>query len=226
MYYVYLHNNILNNKKYIGITKQPPEYRWGINGINYKSSPYFYSAIQKYGWDNFEHIVLYKGLTKEEACQKEIELIQKYQTQDKQYGYNIMGGGDAPVMSTEIREHLSKALKGNQNGKGHPCSEEKKRKISEAQKGRSLTSEHKLKLSEAAKKRHVVCSEEKKKKLSQNYPHKKSIYCVENNTIYNSVQECARQLKLYATNITKVCKGIIRTTGGYHFKYYNNTINA
>ena len=49
MYYVYLHNNKINNKKYVGITKQKPENRWGLNGYNYRSSPYFYSAIQKYG---------------------------------------------------------------------------------------------------------------------------------------------------------------------------------
>ena len=54
-------------------------------------------------------------------------------------------------------------MRGNQNGLGHPCSEEKKKKISEAQKGRKFTEEHKQKLSEAAKKRLVPCSEEMKK---------------------------------------------------------------
>ena len=129
-------------------------------------------------------------------------------------------------MNEETKQKISKALRGNKNNLGHPCSEEKKKKISEAQKGRQFTEEHKKKLSEAAKKRHVPCSEEKKKKLSQNYPHKKSVYCIELNTVYPSVQECARQLNLYATNITKVCKGKIHTTGGYHFQYYNDTIKA
>ena len=117
-------------------------------------------------------------------------------------------------------------MRGNQNGLGHPCSEEKKKKISEAQKGRKFTEEHKQKLSEAAKKHHVPCSEEKKKKLSQNYPNKKQVYCVELNTVYESVQECARQLGLQATNVSKVCKGKLHTTGGYHLKYYNDIINA
>lgn len=49
MYTVYQHKNKINNKVYIGITKQIPEKRWGINGYNYKTSPHFYSAIQKYG---------------------------------------------------------------------------------------------------------------------------------------------------------------------------------
>lgn len=226
MYYVYLHNNKINNKKYIGITKQKPENRWGLNGYNYHSSPYFYSAIQKYGWNNFEHIILYNNLTKEEACKKEIELINDYKTQNKKYGYNIMEGGSAPSLPKEVRDKLSEALKNNQNGKGHPCTIDKRKKISEAQKGRKLTEEHKRKLSLAASKRHVVCSDEKKRLLSQNYPHKKKVYCVETNIIYNSVQKCARQLNLHATNITKVCKGIHHTTGGYHLQYYNDTINA
>ena len=64
-YTVYVHINKINHKKYIGITKQKPEDRWGKNGENYKESPHFYAAIQKYGWDNFEHIILKENLTKE-----------------------------------------------------------------------------------------------------------------------------------------------------------------
>ena len=49
-YCVYMHVNKINNKKYIGITKQKtPESRWGANGVNYKGSPHFYAAIKKYG---------------------------------------------------------------------------------------------------------------------------------------------------------------------------------
>lgn len=47
MYTVYQHKNKINGKIYIGITKQSPEKRWGINGCNYKTSPHFYSAIKK-----------------------------------------------------------------------------------------------------------------------------------------------------------------------------------
>ena len=226
MYSVYQHTNKINGKVYIGITKQVPEKRWGKDGNNYKSSPHFYSAIQKYGWDNFEHKILYENLTHEEACEKEKELIQEFNSMNREFGYNSTSGGDSFIMNEETRQKISQSMMGNQNGLGHPCSEEKKRKISEAQKGREFTEEHRQKLSEAAKKRHVPCSEEKRQKLSQNYPNKRKVYCEELDTIYDSVQECGRQLGIPATNISKLCNGRGKTLKGYHLKYYDDTINA
>lgn len=226
MYIVYQHRNKINNKVYIGITSRTPQERWGNQGCNYKSSPYFYNSIQKYGWDNFEHNILYTNLTKEEACKKEQELIKQFNSMNREFGYNSTSGGEVFIMNDETKQKISKALRGNKNNLGHPCSEEKKRKISEAQKGRKFTEEHRRKLSEAAKKRHIPCSEEKKKKLSQNYPNKKPVYCLELDTIFESVQECSRQLGIPATNISKLCKGRGKTLKGYHLSYYNDTINA
>lgn len=111
-YYVYMHKNKSNGKVYIGITSQKPEQRWR-NGTNYYGNKYFNRSIHKYGWDGFEHIILYKNLTKEEAEMKEIELIKEYNSTNRDYGYNIENGG-------------------NSTGKH---SEETKRKISESQKG-------------------------------------------------------------------------------------------
>ena len=68
MYIVYQHKNKINGKVYIGITMKKKKKRWGSNGCNYKSSPHFYAAIKKYGWDNFEHNILFTNLTKEQAC--------------------------------------------------------------------------------------------------------------------------------------------------------------
>ena len=226
MYTVYQHKNKINGKIYIGITMQKPEHRWGANGSNYKSSPHFYAAIQKYGWDNFEHNILFTNLTKEEACLKEQELIKNFNSTNREFGYNSTSGGDIFTMNEETKQKISQALKGNQNSLGHQCSEETKKKISEAQKGRSFTEEHKQKLSEAAQKRHVPCSEEKKKKLSQNYPNKKKVYCEELDKIFDSVQQCSRELGIPATNISKLCRGRGKTLKGYHLRYYNDTINA
>lgn len=226
MYIVYQHINKINDKIYIGITSRKPEERWGTKGSNYKSSPHFYSAIQKYGWDNFEHNILFKNLTKEQACIKEQELIKYYNSTNRDFGYNSTSGGEVFTLNAEARRKKSLAMMGNKNGLGHPCSEEKKVKISKAQKGRQLTNQHKEKPSIAASQRHVPCSKEKREKLSKNYPNKKKIYCEELNRVFDSVQQCGKELGIPATNITKLCNGRGKTLKGYHFRYYNDTINA
>lgn len=107
-----------SGKIYIGMTMQPLEKRF-MNGHGYKGCPAIWKAIQKYKWENFKHEVLLDGLTKEEAEQKEIELITFYKSNQKGFGYNIENGGN--VLGTH--------------------SEETKRKISEANKGRIITKE-------------------------------------------------------------------------------------
>lgn len=113
-YTVYMHT-FPNGKRYIGITCQEVHKRWK-NGYGYKHNSFLKNAIQKYGWENAKHEILYENLTKEEAEQKEIELIALYKSNQREYGYNIENGG-------------------NHNGKH---SEETKRKISESNKGKIM----------------------------------------------------------------------------------------
>ena len=153
-------------------------------------------------------------------------LIKKYNSANREFGYNSTFGGENGIMNEETKQKISQAMMGNKNGLGHPCSPEKAKKISETQKGRTFTEEHKQKLSKAAKQRHTPCSEEKKKTLSKNYPHKKQVYCEELDIVYESVQECGRQLGISASNISKLCNGKGKTLKGYHLRYYNDTINA
>lgn len=87
-YYVYIHTNKTNQKKYVGMTKLKPQTRWGSQGGGYRNQERFYTEIQQYGWDGFEHEIVCKGLTKKEAQEKEIELIKKYTTYDVAFGYN------------------------------------------------------------------------------------------------------------------------------------------
>jgi hypothetical protein len=97
LFVVYCHTNKINGKKYIGLTCQLPEIRWGHNGNNYKQSqPYFAKAIHKYGWENFDHEILFENLTATEAHDKEIELIALYHTyigDPECCGYNLTRGG-------------------------------------------------------------------------------------------------------------------------------------
>lgn len=96
-YCVYKHTNKTNGKVYIGITGRKPEERWDY-GWGYCRQPVFWNAIEKYGWDGFTHEILFEGLTKDEAIEKEIELIAAYKSNVKRYynpsyGYNADDGG-------------------------------------------------------------------------------------------------------------------------------------
>ena len=74
-YRVYVHINKINNKIYIGQTCQTLERRAGNNGFQYQHSCHFYNAIQKYGWDNFKHLVLIDNISLEMANIIEEKLI-------------------------------------------------------------------------------------------------------------------------------------------------------
>ena len=129
-YTVYIHRNIINNKAYIGVTKKAPNKRWGNNGQNYKKDqPIFYRAIQKYGWDSFEHIIWAESLSEKEAKEWEVRLIALFKTncckyKNPEYGYNMTNGGDGVV--------------------GHICSDETKEKMRAIAKNRSAKTREKI----------------------------------------------------------------------------------
>lgn len=108
-YTIYMHKNKINGKIYIGQTCQKPEYRQN-NGKGYVNCSYFYRAIQKYGQDNFEHIILFNNLSKQEANIKEKELIKKFNSNDEKFGYNIQAGGENHTFSKLGKEHCKQSL--------------------------------------------------------------------------------------------------------------------
>ena len=146
-YKVYVHINKSNGKRYYGITKQEVEERWK-NGHGYSSNKHFMNAINKYGWNNFEHIVIAKGLTEEEAKWLEIELIREFDTTNQDKGYNITLGGEGGNGLKHTKEARKKIREAS---KGKTLSEETRKKISEASKGKTLSEEHRKKLSESHK---------------------------------------------------------------------------
>lgn len=163
-YKVYKHTTP-SNKVYIGITKQKPEKRWD-NGNGYKNNKHFYRAIQSYEWKNIKHEILENGLTKEQACNKEIELIAKYDSTNPDKGYNHSTGGELRALgvhfSAERRRKISESLKGKKPSaecirksieahKGKHLSAERRRKISESNKRAYLNPELRRKIGEANK---------------------------------------------------------------------------
>lgn len=110
VYIVYKHTTP-NNKVYIGISGFDPQYRW-LNGRGYKHQSVFFNAIIKYGWINIKHEILFSELTKEEALNKEEELIKLYQSYDRRYGYNVATRG-AIVHSKDNNRDLKKITDNN-----------------------------------------------------------------------------------------------------------------
>lgn len=136
-YKIYMHKNKINSKVYIGQTCRDLNKRFGSNGSGYVCCPLFYKAIQKYGWDNFEHIILEDNIqTLEEANDKERYYISLYNSTNHDFGYNIqIGGNDTSYMGIEVHQYslsgkyicsymsVSKAEKENNiaNGKISAC---------------------------------------------------------------------------------------------------------
>lgn len=128
-YKVYKHT-APNGKVYIGITSKKPEYRWNY-GKGYEHNKYFHNAINKYGWDNIKHEILYDGLEETQAKLMEISLIHYYRSNNSNFGYNLTAGGDGVL--------------------GHSPNKETRKKLSDSHKGKKLTKEHRIHLSEARK---------------------------------------------------------------------------
>ena len=144
-YWVYIHT-CPNGKRYVGITTYPkPEYRWQ-EGRGYRYNKHFYSAILKYGWNNFQHEV-FEVDSAEEMYRKEIELISFYHSNDPEYGYNNSTGGE-------------------KSGLGCKCSEETKKKISKANRKRWSDPEYREKMLEVRKGRRAL-SEEARRHLAE-----------------------------------------------------------
>lgn len=137
-YSVYVHTNKINGKKYVGQSSNIIE-RWKNGGKNYFSSTKFHRAIQKYGWENFTHEILYENLNKEAANKIERDLIKKYDFINN--GYNIQEGGYTSL-TKESLDKMSKSLK--QGYIDHP---ERKKRISEKLTGRKNSEETKRKKS-------------------------------------------------------------------------------
>lgn len=90
-YSVYRHTSP-SGKVYIGITSLKPRVRWGYKGEKYIKNNRFYSAICKYGWDNFTHEVLFENLDYYKSSELEKNLIRHYKNLG--ISYNISDGND------------------------------------------------------------------------------------------------------------------------------------
>ena len=139
-----------SGKVYVGITSDSVKKRWG-RGSGYKNCPIFKHAIDKYGWNNIVHQVMFTGLSEDRAKNLEIDLIRHYKNLG--ISYNVTDGGDGALgrypsnetkllMSSKkrgkpIHPNTLKAVKEHANKvRGIPLTKEVREKIQAANKGK------------------------------------------------------------------------------------------
>lgn len=236
MYIVYRHTNKINHKCYIGITTTTMEKRSGKNGRNYVRCSLFWRAIQKYGWENFEHEILTIVDTAAEAYRLEKFFIALFRSNDAKYGYNLSTGGESGnaghIASEETRKKQSEAHSGANGywyGKsgnqipwyGTTYSREHRSNISASLKGKPFTKEHRDNLGRAmvASGKWVGETNPMFGKTYGNAPQARCVRCIETGVTFDSCKSAAEWANVAPTSITKVCKGRGLTTGGYHWEY-------
>ena len=130
---VYVHTTP-DGKKYVGMSTDPQK-RWAC-GNGYRTK-IFRDAIDFWGWDKIQHEIIHDKLSLKEAENLERELIQKYNTTNRDYGFNIESGGISCPLAEETKRKLSISHKGLQPwNAGKSLNQETKNKISEALKGK------------------------------------------------------------------------------------------
>lgn len=214
-YTVYMHI-CPNGKKYIGITQRNPKIRWN-KGLGYYSNKHFYNAIKKYKWENIEHKILYKNLTKEEAEQKEIKLIAYYKSNQQNYGYNIENGGNHKGKHSDlVKKKISEAQLGEKNHNfNKPHTKEWKEYMSKRMTGKNngfFGKTHTKEVREKLKKAHLG---------KPNIACFKKVICIETGIIYNSIEEAKRKTNILGIGF--VCRKERKTAGGYHWQYYKES---
>lgn len=208
---VYMHENRANGKRYIGITSQNPVKRWK-NGLGYQGSPHFWAAIQKYGWDGFRHEILYTDLDKAVAERIEVELISRYRTTDREYGYNAANGGNTT--------------------RGYTIPESGRRNISLAHIGVRHSEETRAKMSRSrqGEKNHFFGRHHERDAIEKNAQAHGGhfVQCVETGAIYVSLGEAERQTGVNRYQISGCCnrKPSCNTAGGYHWRFVDTRISA
>lgn len=220
-YTVYMHICMVNLKVYIGITSQIPERRWK-NGYGYDECPLFWKAIKKYGWDNFAHLIIAHGLEKEEASRMEIDLISRFHSNDERFGYNLAEGGSINrgyKLSEETRAKIREKRKYQVNPMlGKHLSEESKRKISEAKRG-----SHPKREPHSEETKRKISESHKGKMMGASNPIARSVlqYTKDGEFVkeWDCICDAGRSLGISPSNITTACKGKIKSSGGYIWKY-------
>ena len=211
-----------DKRVYIGKTHQKLKYRWD-NGNGYHGE--VKEAIDKYGWDNIEKIILRENLSEDEANMFEKEEITKHGGINHPLVLNTQSGGDSGwTCSDKQKEKLSKITK--QYYVDHPEKRnqisimlnerpEIREKINASLKQRYIDHpEYKEELSERGKRfreEHPGAFDFQKIKIDQ-YSYDGNFMCT-----YESIMDAADKTGIHMSAISNCVNGKAITAGGYRW---------
>ncbi len=161
MYYVYIVVNLINGKKYIGMSiNKKPQFKENYYG----SGKLIKQAIVKYGKENFKKEIIKEFDNELETRNYERYLIQETNAIDDPMYYNLCAGGygggvKGHIVKDEIRQKISNKLK------GHIVKEETKVKISSRNKGKKIEQLTLNKMSNSMEKYWANLSDLKRKEI-------------------------------------------------------------
>jgi len=134
---IYQIRNTINNKVYIGLSKNTENRIYSHKKClirNLHENIHLQSSFNKYG----ESVFLFEMIEEcdeDKLSEREKYWIKKYKSHDRSYGYNRTYGGEFGKLSDEIYIEYSKRLK------GCTISEQQKKKISDTLRGRKQSIE-------------------------------------------------------------------------------------
>ena len=204
-----------NGKVYVGLTchcDDIEEKRFGHNGYKYNKQPLVYRAIQKYGWDNIQHEIIAKYVSRESAVNIEKDLIALHKSNERDHGYNISPGGeDGSYHSEESRKKMSEQRRGKKK------SEEHRRKIGESNRGRVMSAETRKKIADKARgRKHDTMNDPRNMPVLQ--------YRISDGSFvgrYISLNEAARETNASISHISECAKNKRRQEMGCVWVYEN-----
>lgn len=206
---IYLFTNKINNKQYVGLTTRDLEVRKQEHLRN--KNGYFANALKHHGVENFNLTVIDEADNLDELNALEIKYIQEFNTMYPN-GYNLcLGGGvtDGFTHSEESKRMMSmtKKAKGSMVGEknhfyGKTHTEEAKSKMSKVHKGKVIT-------------------EESRERMSKSSASAKPVRCITDGKEFISAKKAGDYYGITPTHISRVCRGVNKTTHGMLFEFIN-----
>ena len=216
MIILYKITNSVNDKVYIGQTKNSLLWRFNSHCSKQSYCTKLKHATSKYGKQNFIIEQIDHAHSREEADNKERYWIEYYKATEDAFGYNILKGG-----------HKAESI----NRKKVICLETNEvfESVTEvAKKLKCKTIETIARVCRGERPtfqgNHYAFLDENDRPILDNIrfdakrSHKKTL-CVETGIVFEDSKKASDWLKVSRNAVSMCCRGLCETCGGYHWKY-------